>query len=143
MHQPSEFADKVGVPAFNFKIINFFLSIKIVLPFYTIPFFIFGLYVILFGEVGGIFPAFFGVKRVFGGSFNGFAFQLYLYGGVCLLADNDVTFLGLFCHWFGFETITDRPLVFVLFFYALLRVNKRSDRFGRVFRCKLWCSKSL
>ncbi|MCX8682732.1 hypothetical protein J3U09_03235 [Gilliamella sp. B2889] len=62
MHQPSEFADKLGVPAFNFKIINFFLSIKIVLPFYTIPFFIFGLYVVLFGEVGGIFPAFFGVK---------------------------------------------------------------------------------
>ena len=55
MHQPSEFADKVGVPAFNFKIIDFFLSIKKILSFYTIPFFIFGLYVVLLGEIGGTF----------------------------------------------------------------------------------------
>ena len=82
MYQPSEFTDKVGMPIFYFKIINFFLSIKKILSFYTIPFFIFGLYVVLFGEVGG-------------GGFNGFAFQLYLYGDVSLFADNGGYFFRL------------------------------------------------
>nr|WP_239352957.1 hypothetical protein [Snodgrassella communis] len=79
MHQPSEFANKVGVPVFYFKSIDFFLSIKKVLSFYAVPFFIFGLYVVLFGKLGGIFPALFGVEGVFGGGFYGFAFQFYLY----------------------------------------------------------------
>ncbi|WMY92157.1 hypothetical protein PYG29_01940 [Snodgrassella communis] len=79
MHQPSEFANKVGVPVFYFKSIDFFLSIKKVLSFYAVPFFIFGLYVVLFGKLGGIFPALFGIEGVFGGGFYGFAFQFYLY----------------------------------------------------------------
>nr|WP_255306767.1 hypothetical protein [Gilliamella apicola] len=57
------------------------------MSFYAVLFFIFGLYVVLFGEVGGIFPALFGVEGVFGGGFYGFAFQFYLYGGVYLFAD--------------------------------------------------------